>query len=239
MNNKRIFKPTLWATVVTLVALIVLCALGSWQIKRLQWKQNILAQIDVRSKQERIDFLKLDLSKEHHPLELLNYTPVTVTGSFMHDAELHLIPRTYKNKVGYHVYTPIKMDNGETVLVNRGWANDEVSLNRPQGRVTVTGILHTAFEKNYFTPENTIEKQIWYWIDLPAIKKYFDLGVLSEIIVFSDLKEKEQYPVGQQLVMKIANNHLQYACFWFAMAAIMMMIYFLYHWKIIKDEEVI
>ena len=43
------FRPFLWLTIVSLPALLVLVGLGSWQLQRLQWKNDLIASFESRA----------------------------------------------------------------------------------------------------------------------------------------------------------------------------------------------
>ena len=47
-------KNLLWLTVLTLAGLAVLVGLGIWQLKRLEWKQGLIAKIETRAKSDPI-----------------------------------------------------------------------------------------------------------------------------------------------------------------------------------------
>ena len=43
------FRPFLWLTIVSLPALLVLVGLGSWQLQRLQWKNDLITSFESRA----------------------------------------------------------------------------------------------------------------------------------------------------------------------------------------------
>ena len=43
LADNRFFRPLLWPTLVTLAALAILIGLGAWQIERLHWKLDLIA----------------------------------------------------------------------------------------------------------------------------------------------------------------------------------------------------
>ena len=48
------FRPFLWLTIVTLSALLVLIGLGTWQLQRLQWKNDLISSFEARSAADAI-----------------------------------------------------------------------------------------------------------------------------------------------------------------------------------------
>ena len=47
--DARRFRPTLWPTLVTIPMLMVLIALGVWQLERLDWKEALIHERQSRS----------------------------------------------------------------------------------------------------------------------------------------------------------------------------------------------
>ena len=43
------FRPFLWLTVVALPALVTLLWLGTWQLQRLEWKNDLIISFEARS----------------------------------------------------------------------------------------------------------------------------------------------------------------------------------------------
>ncbi|XP_075229462.1 surfeit locus protein 1 isoform X2 [Lycorma delicatula] len=100
--------------------------LGTWQVKRREWKLNLIKDLEKRLSEPPID-LPEDLAE----LSSLEYRKVKVEGKFDHSNELYLGPRMLlsggesvaksgllsvgaKKNVGHHVVTPfILSDSGD------------------------------------------------------------------------------------------------------------------------------
>lgn len=223
----RTFRPKKGATLIMLLALSVLIALGTWQVKRLHWKNALVAGIETQMAQA-----PAALPQEIPDPVALEYRPVSVTGNFMHDYEVLIRPRTRDGVVGYHLVTPLREAAGRVVLVNRGFVTDDTlaAAVRPDGEVTVSG--HVSLpHKSKFTPDNDPAKNSWYWIDIPGLKQALALGDVAPVIVeVQDMRDGSN-PAGVPAALDIPNDHLQYAFFWFSMAFILLLIWFIYHWR--------
>lgn len=147
-------------------------ALGTWQVRRLQWKTELLATLE-----DRILKPPLPLPPRINPLAIpdeFDYRRVWATGQLRHDQEMLVGPRVREGQNGYQVYTPLKRDDGSTtVLVNRGWISTAKKRQRdrspealPQGQVTVEGLLRAPWKKNMFTPPNRPETGEFYFPDI-------------------------------------------------------------------------
>ena len=80
-------------------------------------------------------------------------------------------------KAGYHVLTPLQVEDGTVLLVNRGWVplDRRDPASRPDGQVpdavTVTGILRVNAHAGWLTPENHPADNLWFSYDLPAMAR--------------------------------------------------------------------
>src|SRR5690606_15576603 len=113
------------AAILTVLALAfaALVALGTWQVQRLHWKEGLIQTIEQRIGQAPVPLAHLQpLIDEGGALE---YTPVSVSGTFLHEQEMYFFA-THAGQSGWFVYTPLVMAQGEgganhdTVIVNRG-----------------------------------------------------------------------------------------------------------------------
>ncbi|MDX2073085.1 MAG: SURF1 family cytochrome oxidase biogenesis protein, partial [Alphaproteobacteria bacterium] len=109
-------KPELLPTLFFVSAFCVMCALGIWQLNRLAWKTEIIAQTEVAAAAPALASLPQDVSG-------LAYRRVILTGKFLHDKTIHLIGRQQGMEVGYYMVTPLALDDdGRIILVNRGFS---------------------------------------------------------------------------------------------------------------------
>ena len=74
---------------------------------------------------------------------------------------------------GYLVVTPLERDGaGTTVLVNRGWIAKKFKKQAsrqdglPRGEITIEGLLREPWKKNMFTPDNSPQKNEFYFPDV-------------------------------------------------------------------------
>ena len=110
---KKIF---LFNTFVIFFILLFL-ALGTWQLYRLQWKQNLINQIDLGLNSTPIKYSK-NISK--------NYQRVTLEGNYDLKNQIYLYSLNEKGQPGFDVITPFQTLEGENVLINRGWIKKEM-----------------------------------------------------------------------------------------------------------------
>lgn len=232
------FRPTFWPTVFTVPAILVMIGLSIWQVQRLHWKEGVIAERVARTTAEPVPLppVGADLA----PLE---FRRVTVTGVFDHAHELYLAARSQNGNVGYWIMTPMKLDSGETVLIERGWVpeNRKRPETRPQGQlpgtVTLNGIIRLPQTKAYFQPDNEPAKNVWFYVDPAAMTAA--AGVAARTDLYLDAEKSDipgNYPLGGQTRIELPNDHLQYAVTWALLALSLAGVYVVYHLKLERER---
>ncbi len=228
------FKPKVGFSIAAMIGIVFLIGLGTWQMQRLSWKTALQTAIDTKMKH---DPLNLTTAPENTDWERFLYQPVIATGDLMIFKSIKIQPRTHDGQVGFHLLTPIRLDNGALILANRGWAPDGHKIVNPywdSESVSLQGIMHAPNEKGFFTPENNPRTDEWYWVDIEAIGKDMGLPALENIILYVDdgynLRGEEDYPIGGQIVLELRNWHLMYAITWYTLAGFLFLIWVAYSW---------
>ena len=133
------FRPGLWPSLATLLGLILLAGLGSWQVERLHWKEGLIAERAAR------------LAAPATPLPAAadwpawDFRKVELRGTFRHDLEQLFGASTHEGRLGHHVLTPLLREGGSAVLVDRGWVPTDRAHpaarreGQIEGPVTITG----------------------------------------------------------------------------------------------------
>lgn len=226
------FRPALWMTIFSLLAFSMLIALGSWQVARLQVKNEIIDKFTSRAHSKAITPPSVDTA------EMYEYQRLMVRGTWLHDAEIHLTGRTFEGTAGYHLITPMQLEDGRILLMNRGWVGEDYrfSSSRPStlttGLVEIDAILRLPPRKGYFVPENDFSGNHWFTLNPDEITKHHQLGDNVILTYTADvLREEGAYvmPIGAAVNINIANNHLQYALTWYGLALCLLGVYFSWH----------
>jgi surfeit locus 1 family protein len=211
-----------------LVLFAILLALGTWQVQRLHWKEALLQTIDRRTHSAPQSLAAVE--KEFASTGDVDYTPVTVTGTFMHQGERHFFA-TWEGASGFDVFTPLRLEDGRFVLINRGFVPYDLkdAAKRPQGqvagKVTVTGLARNPLsaKPSMMLPDNELQKNIFYWKDRDAMAASAGLqagaGLVPFFIDANAAPNPGGLPVGGVTVIDLPNSHLQYAITWYGLAA--------------------
>lgn len=232
-------------TALALAALAVLIGLGVWQVKRLHWKEELIAAIDARTKGEPISLDQaVALAKEGRDA---SYYRVRVEGRFDNTKERYLFSQSISDGTpGWHVITPFTTTQGELVLVDRGFVPDQLkdpstrASGEIEGTTTVTGIVRIPETQGLFTPNNEPEVNRWFWRDLNGmVTSMFPTATLDVPPFFIEAEKSEVpggWPEGGQTRLSLPNNHLQYATTWFGLAAALIVIYAFYVRSLYRQE---
>ncbi len=226
-------RPALWPTLITVPSLIVLLALGTWQVQRLHWKEGLIA-----ARQSALAAAPVPLPATLDDPAAFAFRRVTVRGRFRHRDEIHLIATSLEGEGGYQVVTPLeRADGGGIVLVNRGWVPYERKHPESRaegqlaGEVTIEGIATLPGSKGFFVPDNDDDANVWFWRDLPGMARHLGLEVQPLFVEAGPAPNPGGYPRGGQSRVELRNDHLSYAITWYALAAALAAVYLIYHWR--------
>lgn len=220
----------LGVAVAGLVGIAVLCALGTWQVERLGWKNGIIAQIEAR--QHMAPVAAEVLAGNDPTAATADYRPVVATGVFRHAGERAFLS-TFNGAAGWNIYVPFELLSGAFVFVNRGFVpydrKDPTTRSEGQvdGTVEVMGLARpfAAEKPASFVPDNDPKTNVFFWRSRADLLVGQDLGanprVLPFVIDAGPGIAPGGYPVGGTTVVDIPNNHLQYAITWFGLAAVL------------------
>jgi surfeit locus 1 family protein len=227
------FRPRLIPTLFTVPGVLILLALGIWQVQRLHWKEGLIAQRDAA----------VAAAPTAPPQTLagarsLEFHHVVAEGVFDNDKELLLAASSDNGESGYQIITPLKMADGRTTFVNRGFVPLELKdrAKRAAGELTgpqrVTGLLRVPPESkpSFFLPDNRPDMNLWFWVDLPAMARQD--GITDPVPFYVDADKTPNpggWPKGGVTRLDLPNDHLQYAITWFSLAIALIVIYVIYH----------
>jgi surfeit locus 1 family protein len=213
------------ASVLAVIGIAILLSLGVWQLERKAWKETLIATLNARSaaapqalplspQQDRDEFGRVRVRAQFVPGEqALVYTP----GSGL---------RPDVSGAGYWVLSPARIEGDGTVVVNRGFIASKSGLTpAPPGEIELTGALRWPEEGGAFTPADEPNNNLWYRRDPLAIARAKGWGAVPPFYIEQESPQAAGAPRAGPLVVKLPNNHLQYAITWFGLAAALAGVY--------------
>ncbi|XP_077592969.1 surfeit locus protein 1 [Stigmatopora nigra] len=208
--------------------------LGTWQVKRRQWKLQLIDELTRLTTAEPIP-----LPADPQDLPSLEYRRVRVRGRYDHAKELYILPRSpvdpdkeareagrlsSSGETGANVVTPFHCtDLGITILVNRGYVpKQKISPERRtkgqvEDEVEVVGVVRLTEQRKPFVPNNDPERNRWHFRDLEAMADA--TGALNIFIDADFASTVPGGPIGGQTRVTLRNEHMQYIATWYGLCA--------------------
>ncbi|HWZ48539.1 MAG TPA: SURF1 family protein [Herbaspirillum sp.] len=218
------------ATIPILILILLVAgftALGTWQVQRRAWKLDLIAKVDQR--------IHAPVADAPGPAqwpaitaENDEYRRVRVSGNFLFGRET-LVAASTELGSGFWVMTPLRMADGSTILINRGFVLSERDYRAahtsaasapsatPDNAVTVTGLLRTTQPNGGFLRHNDPAANRWFSRDVQAIAAARGLHHVAPYFVDADATA-DALPVGGLTVVTFPNSHLAYAITWYVLA---------------------
>ncbi len=233
-----------FASLVALAAVLFagFIALGSWQLRRMVWKHDLIARVTQRVHAAPVEAPgPAAWPSVSAPSD--EYRHVRLQGVFL-DARATRVQAVTELGGGFWLLTPLRRDDGSIVLVNRGFLPAETAALpasdslRP---VALTGLLRVSEPGGGFLRQNDAAADRWFSRDVMAIAARRGLPALGPVAPFfvdadasatgqggygaaagraADGKQHDPPPgpVGGLTVVAFPDNHLVYALTWYALA---------------------
>jgi surfeit locus 1 family protein len=221
-----------WALVLAVAAVLV--GLGTWQLQRRTWKEDLLASIDARAKLPPATGLPLaDCRPADGPADPCEYRPVSLTVTF-DGFERHVfiaVPQRADGfgGPGFWVFARAALADGGSLYVNRGFVpqrfKEPVSRKdvAPAGPMAVTGVLRRAEARGRLSGANDPLRNVYYVRDPAEFDDCPDCRPRRVSLQDYYLDMQAPVPPGglpRPMVgtLAIPNRHLEYALTWYALA---------------------
>jgi len=230
------FAPPLWAVLVLLVGLGLFTGFGLWQIQRGESKQTMLAQRQAASKTAPVDF---ERSMRNSSSPVPEYGDrYTVHGRMDATRQILFDNQVNGQRIGYRVWTPVRLENGARVLVDRGWVplgpggrSQPPDPEGPNERVSMTG-LWRDLPRPGLRLGDSAACQADGWprvLNYPAIAQLrcqYDGPVLEGLLLLDESDNRGfARDWNKQFERMPPVRHFAYALQWFAMALALAVIF--------------
>ncbi len=215
MKNKFLFS------VFIIFFIFVFIGLGTWQIIRLNWKNNLILEIENSLKNPPVE---LTQSKKE------NFLKIKTSGSIDFDKQIYLYNLNESGTPGFEVINPITIGD-ENFLINRGWIPFEKKGTQEINvfdQKNIIGTLRLQGRKNIFKPDNDLDENYWFSLNREDILKFTGKN-FSKYIIYLD--GNYQLPRPKKITANISNNHQKYAITWFSLALSILLLYLYFRKK--------
>jgi surfeit locus 1 family protein len=225
-----------------LLVFAALMALGTWQLERKTWKEGLIAALTERLAAPPValpapaTWPRLDQARDE-------YRRVKFAAAFDHDKEalVYAAASSFRPDVagagpGYWIFTPARLPDGGTVIVNRGFVpearKDAASRAAGQiaGAVEIVGTMRWPDARHWFSAADDPLHNLWFTRDPLAIAAAKGLNQgLASVAPFYVEQESPAPPGGLpqpgKLVVQLRNEHLQYAVTWYGLALVLVVVF--------------
>ncbi len=214
------------AAAVVLMTLFI--ALGIWQLNRAEEKQAILDSYARRSQQPPVALALPLVNAEHW-----RYRHVEITGRFDSDHQFLLDNQVRAGQAGYHVLTPLRVNGGKGLLVDRGWIPSGANRGRlpeipvTDARIALRGTIYVPYEQGFRLGGMDAGEIGWprrvQFVDFKRMGARLDLALAGASLRL-DPESSYCYRCEWQVAPFTPERHLGYAVQWFAMAFALLII---------------
>jgi surfeit locus 1 family protein len=231
----------------TAVMLLVLLGLGSWQVKRLFWKQALLTQIAQAEAAQPVPLARIEPKGTPSP-----FMKISATGTFLPDetalygAEVRDVapgpttaspttagPAMAGPAMGAQLIEPMREVNGELILVDRGWVpiSRTGPLDQPTGEVTVSGYVRLGDTQHWYSAADDPASRQFYTLDPHAIGAALGLADIRPFVLVALAAGTgpglivDHWPDPARHLPRPPNNHLVYAITWYGLAVALLAIF--------------
>lgn len=225
---RRLLAPRWLIAHVIVLAVCVGCVVaGFWQLSRLEERRIANAVHEARFGQEPLPVVEL-VGGSGGDVESLEFRRATATGRFLPEEEILVRSQVFGGRAGFDVVTPLALEDGTAVLVNRGWVPLEfdtapvAAAPPPEGEVTVEAVVRPSQERGALSPADpggqarTVSR-----IDLAFLDRIMSPSLLPIYLEESGEPSPTALPVpAPPPDFTDEGPHLSYAIQWFSFAAV-------------------
>jgi surfeit locus 1 family protein len=215
------------AHIVVVVVAIACLSLGFWQLRRLDERklENAVGAARFEAVPEDLELL---LSSVGADLDSLRYRRAVAIGRYAPEDEVLVRSQVYLGSAGFHVITPLVLNDGRAVLVNRGWVPlviDQVPVSQappPPGVGEVSGWLGLTETRSGFGPDDPQEGRLVAMsrVDIARIQRQVPYELVPVQLTLADASEND-LPIPADLPrFDDEGPHLGYAIQWFGFVVV-------------------
>ena len=216
------------ALLLTVIGTAILLSLMTWQIRRLAWKEALIATLEARLSAVPMALPEVFDQPEHE------FRRVTVTGRFTGAQGTHgFVDAAFLTTIrphgpGYRLVQPFETDTGRLLLVDRGYVpladknrqgRAEAPTPWPEGPLTLVAALRWPDAADYFSADSAgPADNVWLSRDVAVLAPLW--GAEPVLLVAETPTGDGRFPLPLPPGVNLPNDHLEYAVTWGGMALV-------------------
>ncbi len=218
---------------VLVVLLVVLMVnLGFWQLRRLDEKRDFNATARARQAAAPAPLDEvLAATDSFDDAEAVTFRRVTARGTYDTDHEVLVRGRSLDERPGAWVLTPLLLDGGAAVIVNRGWIPTQgvpdhvpAEVEPPDGTVSVSGQLMATQTRGRFGPKDPASGTLTDLAraDVGRIQQQVPYDLYPALVQVAEQRPAQDNGLPEPLPPAHLDEgpHLSYAVQWFCFSTI-------------------
>lgn len=224
---KYTFTPSWPMILLAFIFIALFMKLGFWQLARADEKKQLQNAFNIQLQKPPIIWQ----AKDQKPSQ---YQALKIKGKFL-PISFFLDNQHHKHKFGYDVLLPLLLDNGDVVIIDKGWVAADIKdrYNLPKIKISdykteIIGRAYYPSSKNWVLGD-AIEKRsssvaIIETIDVPIISKFLQKAVYP-FIIREEKSFQDDYVREWSIVSMPPTRHYGYAVQWFSFALVVFIIF--------------
>ena len=224
-----------------LAAVASFIALGTWQLERKASKEALIETLDLRLAASPVPFPSPEiwskLKAADDEFRRVSFSAAFIPGTHALVYAVGSASRSGTPEPGYWVFALVRLAGGNLLAVNRGFLpdrrKDPGTFAEPTGSMDMVGVMRWPEPRGYFVPADQPARNLWFVRDhlaIAAAKGWQDRGGrLAPFLI--DLERplpRAGLPHPAPPGVNLRNAHLQYAVTWYALAAVLMVMFLLW-----------
>jgi surfeit locus 1 family protein len=220
-ERRRTARPG-WVPTVAALATVVLCvAAGNWQHRRMLEKEAVQERM-----RQSASIAPVPLPAAVDDWSAWRFRQVTATGEYDARHQILIDNKVQAGHVGFDVVTPLRLADGRTVLVDRGWigaGRSRAMLPQappPAGTVTVSGRIGVP-RRNYFElgTASVPAGVLWQHLDPARFTRATGIDVPPIVVEATDAASSAGLVADFRVPDAGVDTHLGYMVQWYTFAA--------------------
>lgn len=233
--SRGVARSGLVLLVATVLGVALTARLGWWQLDRAAQKNALQAALDSRRVLPPLG--NQELASDAGTAALQHHRSVVLQGRWPAGATLYLENRQMAGRPGFFVLSPLVLDDGTAVVVQRGWQprsmrdrTEVVAPPTPTGTVRVTGRIAPAPARLYEF-EHAASGPIRQNVGLDELSREWQLALRPFTVLQEDPAAQRGQTSADGLLRQWplpaadVHKHHGYAFQWFALSALMLGFY--------------